>query len=179
VHLHTEDGVLPHGTWLLPAKATQIPIVFVHGRAVNSDLPFMRNIAGHLAERGHPVLAANTRGRDFATLLFMRDRSLRLGGASYEMFVECVHDLRAWIAAASGPQGVVLMGHSYGCLKAVYYLANEADERVRALVLAAPSIFSYRQQTCPLRGDRASSTELDVQACPGERGWPRRRSRSR
>jgi pimeloyl-ACP methyl ester carboxylesterase len=139
-----EDGVLLAGVVTRPAEEATKPItfVFIHGYPISSTLPFTTNIGRALAGHGYTFVAANTRGHDIGTLLFRRGGQLMLGGAWWELFDESPRDLAGWISFAEkqqqGFRGVVLVGHSFGALKVVYYQAKRQDPRVLGVVAAAP-----------------------------------------
>ena len=93
---------------------------------------------------GLDVLLVNTRGHDSvfgAVQGFMRRRF----GAAYEIVDECRHDIAAWIdfLLARGHERIVLIGHSLGAIKAVYFQAQEKHPNVAALIAASPPRLSY------------------------------------
>jgi pimeloyl-ACP methyl ester carboxylesterase len=138
-----EDGVLLAGVVTRPAEEATKPIafVFIHGYPISATLPFTTNIGRAPAGHGYTFVAANTRGHDIGTWLFRRDGQLMLGGAWWELFDESPRDLAGWISFAEqqqGFRGVVLVGHSFGALKVVYYQAEQQDPRVLGVVVAAP-----------------------------------------
>ena len=97
-----------------------------------------------LQQVGLDVLLGNTRGHDSvfgAVQGFMRRRF----GAAYEIVDECRHDIAAWIdfLLARGHKQVVLIGHSLGAIKAVYFQAMEKHPQVAAIVAASPPRLSY------------------------------------
>jgi pimeloyl-ACP methyl ester carboxylesterase len=69
-----------------------------------------------------------------------------LQGSWWERFDESPRDVAAWInfVVASGVTQVVLIGHSFGALKAVYSLAERPDPRVSGLVIASPPVTRLR-----------------------------------
>lgn len=148
VYTDAEDGVLLHGTFTLPEVQTAPTVVFVHGYTTSANLPFTTQIARAFAARGHACLAANTRGHDLATWLFRTDGQTMIGGAWYERFDESPRDLAAWISFAHARRArpLILIGHSFGALKAVHYQASRADPRVGAVVVASATVRRYARQ---------------------------------
>lgn len=145
VYTSSEDGVLLAGMITRPAEeaAGSAVFIFIHGYPVSSSLPFTSKIGRALVVgHGHTFLAANTRGHDIGTWLFRKDEQLMLGGAWWEIFDESPRDLAAWVgfAVRRGLQRVVLVGHSFGALKVVYYQAERQDPRVLGVVAAAPGM---------------------------------------
>ena len=146
VYVDTEDGVLLGGTLVLPTSEPKpVVVVWVHGWPVSPRLPFTTEIARGFADLGYAFLAGDTRGHDLATWLFRQDGKPMLGGAWYERFEECPRDLSAWLdlCGREGFDQALLLGHSFGALKATYYQAERGDARVIALALAAPSVRPY------------------------------------
>lgn len=63
-----------------------------------------------------------------------------LGGKAFERFEDCVDDIEGGVRflLGKGVKKVVLVGHSTGCQKSVYYLSKKPDPRVVGAVLLAP-----------------------------------------
>ncbi len=79
----------------------------------------------------------NTRGHDTVTRLDRAGRSKKHAGAAFERFAECVHDIRAVVdlLRREGFRRIILVGHSTGANKAVYYLHKTGDRRVEGVGL--------------------------------------------
>jgi predicted alpha/beta-fold hydrolase len=139
IHTYSEDGVLLTGALIHPREeARDLVVVYVHGFPISSLIPLVWVFGRRIAGRGYPFLAANTRGHDVGAYLFRRYGSGELGGAWWEVFEDCVHDLGAWLEVAerTGSGRTVLVGFSFGALKAVYFQAERQDPRVVGLVIA-------------------------------------------
>jgi len=124
-----------------------VAVLHLHGATSN----FYRSrsaeaIGEELTGRGLAFLTANTRGHDIVNSLPTRDplRGARVGNA-YECFEDCIHDITAWLGLleARGWSRIVLEGHSYGAMKAAYYLGRHPDSRVIALTLLSPAERGY------------------------------------
>lgn len=138
-----EDGILLAGVLTRPAEeaAKDVAFVFIHGSPISANLPFTSNIGRALAGHGYAFVAANTRGHDIGTWLFRKDNQPMLGGAWWELFDESPRDLAGWVGFTvdmQGFRGAVLVGHSFGAFKAVYYQAERQDPRILGVVAAAP-----------------------------------------
>jgi pimeloyl-ACP methyl ester carboxylesterase len=93
---------------------------------------------------GLAALSVNTRGHDSvfgAGLGTVRRRF----GAAYEIVDECRQDIGAWIefVKSRGYQRVVLIGHSLGAVKTVYFQSHEKSTDVAAVVAISPPRLSY------------------------------------
>lgn len=92
------------------------------------------------------ALYFNNRGHDTLTGIKQVDDSAKgyrwaSGGTAKELFTDCTDDIAGAVDAlkARGAEEIILAGHSTGCQKAVYYLAQpEADPAVRGAVLICP-----------------------------------------
>lgn len=85
------------------------------------------------------VASFSTRGSGTVQSFHRAEKKFR-GGGAFEKFEDCVHDIRAMIdfLARNGYRRIVLIGHSTGANKAVYYLYKTHDRRVKKLVLLGP-----------------------------------------
>ncbi|MCJ7468876.1 DUF1749 domain-containing protein [Candidatus Bathyarchaeota archaeon] len=104
---------------------------------------FVDYIAERVTKRGCAFLAVNTRGHDYLSGFIRKTDSgityVQIGGA-YEIFEECIFDVKAWIdfLQGRGYSRVILEGESLGTLKTVFYEHQTQDERVRGVVLISP-----------------------------------------
>lgn len=138
----TEKGAELTGFYAPSDHAGAPTLLYTHGLSGSFDTNFNYNLldlpeAGELnilltTSTGHGNIATTRRGESLV---------YKLTGSAFEIFTDCVPDLRAWMDFASshsdGP--VVLWGHSLGSSKVTHYLATTGDRRVAALALASPS----------------------------------------
>lgn len=61
-------------------------------------------------------------------------------GATYERFSECIYDIDAWLKKTRnlGYKKLILLGHSLGCNKVVYYFHKKKPKNVVGIILASP-----------------------------------------
>ncbi|MCA9178872.1 MAG: alpha/beta fold hydrolase [Planctomycetales bacterium] len=112
-------------------------VILLHGVGSNFYQPrLLRDLAEAFDNAGVWTLRANTRGHDTLHTA-ATDQGGRIQGAAVEQVHDCLHDLDAWLAflADRGRQRVLLLGHSLGAIKAVYYAAQRA---VAALAAISP-----------------------------------------
>jgi pimeloyl-ACP methyl ester carboxylesterase len=163
VSAQTSDGIRLDGALRKPAadRAPRLDVdavIFHHGVAGNFYNPsFVDRIGDELLAFGCAVLRVNNRGHDgaynamrrgtdnYSQVLEERRERAPLG-AAFEIVDDPRLDFRAWIdfAEAAGYRRVALWGHSLGAVKNIYYLANEADARVRWAVASSPPRQRYR-----------------------------------
>lgn len=146
VRTFTEDGLELHGLFCSPAdrEANGMALLHVPGFTGNFyEEKFVDYIAERVTKRGCAFLAVNTRGHDYLSGFIRKTDSgityVQIGGA-YEIFEECVFDVKAWIdfLQGRGYSRVILEGESLGTLKTVFYEHQTQDERVRGVVLISP-----------------------------------------
>ncbi|MBI4276314.1 alpha/beta fold hydrolase [Candidatus Uhrbacteria bacterium] len=142
--LVTRDGIVLYGGVVWPSCRGKTAIILVHGLGGSFTSWFFRveTLLRLCARRGIAVGSFANRGSGRVnTLVTERKTKHRpVGGAAFERFGDCVHDLRTAIDffTAAGYRRIVLVGHSTGANKAVYYLWKTGDRRVQHLVLLGP-----------------------------------------
>jgi dienelactone hydrolase len=139
-----EDGMGLEGAIIRPTGSATKPvaIVWIHGNTSRFyDQPYIQ-IGREMAALGYTFITSNTHGHDEASVTWEPDGGARPGGACWERFEEIPMDLAAWIdmAVEEGFEGVVLVGHSFGANKVIYYQAERQDSRVLGVVSASGDI---------------------------------------
>jgi pimeloyl-ACP methyl ester carboxylesterase len=146
----TADGQPLHGLLYAPTASDERAILLVHGVGGSFYTPPYPQLAEALAGHGFAVLAANTRGHDWVT---RGPDGSPSAGATFETIADCLLDLDAGLAclAEQGFRRFVVMGHSLGAVKAVYYQGHRQRADVAAVVAcSAPRMFfSTRVQEQP------------------------------
>lgn len=141
VYATSEDGLEHAGVIIRPAEqySFPVPIVWVHGAGSNFYMRPYVALARLLAQRGYISLIGNNRGHDFGYFLGFEDGQPRYAGQGWEHFDQSPHDIAGWITFLStcGFQQVVLLGHSLGAAKALYYQAHRQDARVLGITSAS------------------------------------------
>lgn len=126
---------------------TKTCVIFIHGMAGNIIENYFAQILGQsLAKEGYGFLFGHNRGyslmNDIATPPRKQDGgyTFKRYGVAYERFEECIHDIDAWLATAAelGYEQVILMGHSLGTNKAIFYLYKKKVRNIKGLVLLSP-----------------------------------------
>ena len=150
----SEDQRAQAGLLIRPmaSPVQSIGVVSIHGATGSFYVPLLIQLGHALAQRGYPFVSGNTRGHDVAAQdlpwsLFIRGTgseayaTLRLGGGGWARWDEEPHDVAGWIncIVAQGAEQVVLVGHSLGALRIIYYQAVRQDPRVVGLVLVSGS----------------------------------------
>ena len=146
VYTESGDGIELQGVAIRPAGVPprEVAAVWVHGAGARFYPRPHVEIGRAVAARGSPVVLGNNRGHHLGTNLYRGGMPTLggeqlLGGTLWERFEESPHDVAGWVdfAMTLGVRGVVLVGHSRGARKVVYYQAQRQDPRVLGVVLAS------------------------------------------
>lgn len=151
VETTTADGLILDGVIIAPRHrrvmhgevAPPAPIVWIPGWSRSFLAPTPLRVGRALAPLGHTFVGANTRGAGYGMPLRNADGWVsQLGGGVWELFSESPRDVAAWVAFGAGLRSgpVILLGHSLGGLKALHYLAGQADPRVIGLCVVSPPV---------------------------------------
>ena len=147
VWIESEDELELAGAVIRPVGRAprSVAAIWVHGATSRFYGPAHVQIGRELAKAGYVFVTGNNRGHLLGANLLRRGGpqlggEQLLGGTLWERFEESPRDIGAWVTFTMGlgVQDVVLIGHSYGGVKIVYYQAQRQDPRVVGLVLASP-----------------------------------------
>jgi alpha-beta hydrolase superfamily lysophospholipase len=142
------DGVILQVLGYFPTTNGDTAILWIHGFTDNcyGDRGIMDAMRPECDKRGWGFAALNTRGHDMVASIHRVDPTAPkghtsfTGGAEYEVFADCVHDIDAGITYLTGRgfSKVLLAGISTGANKACYYMGKTSDPRVSGVILASP-----------------------------------------
>lgn len=152
----TADGETLHGFLIEPAAVPgpRPALLLVHGVALNFYTGPLPAIGQALAAEGYPALLINTRGHDWVSRAGADLAGF--GGATYERLEDCLLDLDAavrWLGE-QGHDRVVLVGHSLGAVKALYY----QGERRHPAVVGVAALSCPRQYYTARAADQEGFT---------------------
>jgi pimeloyl-ACP methyl ester carboxylesterase len=147
----SEDGIVMQGAVIRPSGdggrtpetvTSTTAVVWVHGLTSTFYSMAALGVGRALAEAGITLITGNNRGHDFGALVRTRAGEFFLAGAGWERFDESPRDVAGWLNVAEqrGFGRIVLLGHSLGALKAIYYQTRRQDPRVAALIACSPPI---------------------------------------
>ena len=120
-------------------------ILYIPGLAGNFfESKFPRTIAKESVEKGYDFLFSHNQGSfQIIGFPFLRDDGKMKSitrGATYERFEDSIFDIEAWLdfLEKSKYKEIVILCHSMGCNKIVYYLSQKNDNRISRVILLAP-----------------------------------------
>lgn len=129
-------------------QGQDVCVVEVHGMSGNFIENYYANVLGEkLAAEGYGFIYGHNRGycyaNDIATKPIKADDNgwnYARVGLSYELFEDSQKDVAAWVAKAQdlGYKKIILLGHSLGCNKVIYYLHTHPEAEVAGVILASP-----------------------------------------
>ena len=132
----TPKKVLLNGLWFGTPTPKRV-YVWLHG--LSSSMWSRHGIIEHLAKDETAILAFSNRGHD--TVATIRKGTRRMtGGSGAEIFEDCVDDIDGAVRFAQerGASEIILVGHSTGCQKAIYWAHKRKSNGIAGVVLLAP-----------------------------------------
>lgn len=149
-HITTADG-LTHEAHLYPGVTdgpyygAGIGIVAVHGSSGHCALRWVPKYGAYFSRLGFPVLCANNRGHHIAWATTANDGTTQYYGNAFERIDGCIPDIDAAVEwhLARGVKRVVIIGHSLGGLKVIYYQGRRQHPHVAGVASTSPVRLSY------------------------------------
>ncbi len=140
---HTIDGLrLPMVHF--ESKEKDICVIFIHGMCGNIIDNYFSTVWGDiLSENNIGFIYEHNRGHSIENDILMKDGSLKRCGTMYEIFEDCIYDIDLAINKAKefGYKRIVLLGHSYGCNKVIYYYYKKHPSILGIVLASAPDMF--------------------------------------
>ena len=147
---YTTDGLrLPMIHYMSNPK--DICVIFIHGMCQTILDNYFAVVCGKiLSENNIGFLYEHNRGHSIENDILMRDGSYKRYGCMYEIFEESLLDIDSAIKKAKefGYNRFILMGHSYGCNKLIYYYYKKHPNILGLILASAPDMMGlhlYRQ----------------------------------
>lgn len=137
VEIHTKDKVRLHGLLCNTFKGKNL-IVTIHGGWGNFYQDTWYDAVNNAVKRTNwNLLTTNNRGHDRET--------------TWDLFEKCLIDIQSWIDFANekGFKKIILLGHSLGTLKVLYYLSNQKKlvNVTGAVILSLPNLIEFGKKT--------------------------------
>ena len=137
----TKDGLLMNGLLFRSRKRSKGVVISVFGM-VSDFFSSPRDYAliGALKGSGIDVFLAGNRGMGSVFPFDKKGKTVFIGTA-FEKFTDCIFDIGAAVSVARkmGYKRIILMGHSTGCQKSVYYLYRTKGKGISGLILLGPA----------------------------------------
>ncbi len=137
---YTDDGLRLQGThWDVSDK--EICVVCIHGQGGNIIENYFATVWGDiLSQNGIGFLYGHNRGYSYINGISSTTGKSQRIGAVFEIFEDSFYDVDLWIRQAKklGYKKLILLGHSLGCNKIIYYLSKKETNVVDGIILASP-----------------------------------------
>lgn len=140
----TEENLRLDGLLFEPDEGSSIGILHIHGMGGNFyENIFLDSMATEYTNAGYAFLTVNTSGHDSTTSLAIvsEEGGYKRAGQVFERFEDCILDINAWLKffKSKGYSKFILQGHSLGTSKVVYYLSQNLNPDIKAVILASPT----------------------------------------
>lgn len=139
---YTEDDLMLQGTYF-DSGNKELCILFVHGQAQSIiDNRFAYIIAKKLSNNNISFLYGHNRGYSYINCMSKKDGTMEKLGSTFEIFEDCIKDISVWVKKIKelGYKKIVLMGHSLGCNKSLYYLSQNNNLIDGVIFLSPPDM---------------------------------------
>lgn len=146
IYTRTEDGLQLQGVHY-DSETRDTLVLFTHGMGGNVIENYFAHVVGQtLSKNGVSFLFSHNRGynhiNDIATSQLKESggyKTVRIG-VTYEIFTDSLMDIDAWMGEVRklGYKKIILMGHSLGCNKTIYYFSERKPPEVVGIILASP-----------------------------------------
>lgn len=95
-----------------------------------------------LSEKNIGFIYEHNRGHSIENDIVMKDGSFKRCGCMYEIFEDCIYDIDLAIQTAKdkGYKRIILLGHSYGCNKVIYYYYKKHPNILGIILASAPDM---------------------------------------
>ena len=120
-----------------------ICVIFVHGMCQTIIDNYFAIVCGNLlSENKIGFIYAHNRGYSIENDILMKDGTYTRCGCMYEIFEDCVLDIDLAIEKVKelGYKRIILMGHSYGCNKLIYYYYKKRPDILGVILSSAPDM---------------------------------------
>lgn len=138
----TEDGLrLPMIHFNNNEK--DICVIFIHGMCQTILDNYFAIVCGNtLSKNNIGFLYEHNRWHSIENDILMKDGSFKRYGCMYEIFEDCILDIDLAINKAKelGYKKFILMGHSYGCNKLIYYYYKKHPNILGLILASAPDM---------------------------------------
>lgn len=120
-----------------------ICIICIHGMCGTIIDNYFATVWGKLlAKNDIGFIYEHNRGHSIENDIVMKDGSFKRCGCMYEIFEDCIYDVDLAIQTAKekGYKRIILLGHSLGCNKVIYYYYKKQPNILGIILASAPDM---------------------------------------
>lgn len=140
--VYTNDGLkLPMVHF--ESKEKDICVICIHGMCGTIIDNYFATVWGKLlSEKNVGFIYEHNRGHSIENDIVMKDGSFKRCGCMYEIFEDSIYDIDLAIQTAKdkGYKRIILLGHSYGCNKVIYYFYKKHPNILGIILASAPDM---------------------------------------
>lgn len=125
------------------SKEKDICVICIHGMCGTIVDNYFATVWGKiLSEKNIGFIYEHNRGHSIENDIVMKDGSFKRCGCMYEIFEDCIYDIDLAIQTAKdkGYKKIILLGHSYGCNKVIYYYYKKHPNILGIILASAPDM---------------------------------------
>ena len=125
------------------SEEKDICVICIHGMCGTIVDNYFATVWGkYLSSNNIGFIYEHNRGHSIENDIVMRDGSYKRCGCMYEIFEDCIYDidLAIKVAKEKGYGRIVLLGHSYGCNKVIYYYYKKHPDILGIILASAPDM---------------------------------------
>ena len=139
---YTKDGLkLPMVHF--ESNKKDICVMCIHGMCGSIIDNYFATVWGKmLSKKDIGFIYEHNRGHSIENDIVMKDGSFERCGCMYEIFEDSIYDIDLAIEVAKdkGYKRIILLGHSYGCNKVIYYYYKKHPEILGMILASAPDM---------------------------------------
>ncbi len=120
-----------------------ICVIFIHGMCQTIITNYFTVVLGNVLQNNKiGFIYAHNRGNSIENDTLLKDGTYTRCGCMYEIFEDCILDIDLAIEKAKdlGYKRIILMGHSYGCNKIIYYYYKNHPNIIGIIFASAPDM---------------------------------------
>ena len=141
-NMYTSDNLL------LPmvhfeSEVKDICVICIHGMCGTIIDNYFATVWGKmLSKEGIGFIYEHNRGHSIENDIRRKDGTYKRQGCMYEIFEDCIYDidLAIEVAKSRGYKRIILLGHSYGCNKIIYYYYKKKPDILGIILASAPDM---------------------------------------
>lgn len=139
---YTSDGLrLPMVHF--ESNKKDICVICIHGMCGTIIDNYFATVWGKLlAKNNIGFIYEHNRGHSIENDIVMKDGSFKRCGCMYEIFEDCIYDIDLAIQTSKekGYKRIILLGHSLGCNKVIYYYYKKHPNILGMILASAPDM---------------------------------------
>ncbi len=114
-----------------PGDVSKPAVILLHGFLQTHEFPTIHNLTNHLASEGYTVLAPT-----LSLGVTHRNQGMACEALHTHTMRDDIREIQTWVAwlKKKNNNGLVLIGHSFGSVQLLAYLAGKPDPQVRKYI---------------------------------------------